>query len=362
MNRLEVTLKRPSELTSGEREAWNTFLDSDPALGSPYFTLEFAECCEEARDDTRIALIRRGGELKAFLPMQTGRLGYVRPLAGPLGDVHGLIAEPGCTLVLQDVMQAARIPVFDFHSALCSQSAFADQALHRDGSWIMDVSEGYDCWLARRKSVSPKYVRNIATRQRRLNEADGGHSFIMADDRPEVLETMIGWKRQQYRETGVFDVFSRAWPRRLLQAILKRQSDRFSGLSSSLNINGEIVAVHIGMASDRMCHYWFPAYNRDAGPMSPGLLLLLEMARTAAVIGHQGVELGPGQYGFKSDLANYQVGLAAGYVTTPSVQGAARKASASMLRALDSGNETGPATWPGKAIRKIDRLAGFYGV
>jgi CelD/BcsL family acetyltransferase involved in cellulose biosynthesis len=360
MNPLEVTIKRPSELTDGERDAWHAFLDADPSLGSPYFALEFAECCEEARSDTRVVLARTHGQIRAFLPIQTGRFGYVRPLAGPLGDVQGLIAEPGYEVRLDAMMRAARIPVYDFQSALSSQSAFAEHAHHRDGSWIMDVSCGIDDWRARRKSVTPKFIRNLSTRERRLQDVEGGHSFIMADARPEAVDALVRWKRQQYQQTGVFDVFSVDWPMRLLRAILKRQSDRFSGVCSTLNINGEIVAVHVGMASDRICHYWFPAYDRDFARMGPGLLLLVEMAKTAAGLGHLGVELGPGAYGFKQDMASYQVGLASGYVATNPVFAAARRASGAMTGTLDVDGKSGPVTWPGKALRKLDRIAGFY--
>lgn len=357
---MNVTLKRPSDLLPAEREAWYAFLDADPALASPYFALEFAECCEEARDDTRVAVIRTGGQIRGFLPMQTGKVGYARPLAGPLGDVQGLIAEPGHDIALADVLAAAGIPVFDFHSALCSQASFARHAHHRDGSWIIDVSDGFDAWLERRKEVAPKFVRNIAMRERRLAQVEGGFNFVMADERPEALETMIRWKSVQYQQTKVFDVFSVEWPRRLLEAILRRQSDRFSGVCSSLNINGEIAAVHVGMASDRMCHFWFPAFNRDFGRMSPGLLLLVEMAKTAAQLGHTGVELGPGEYGFKRDISSYQVGLATGFVASSSLLGMARHASAAMVRAIEAAPIGPPAQWPGKAMRKLDRIAGFY--
>ena len=360
MKRLDVTMKRPSELTSLEKEAWQDFLTHNKALGSPYFAVEFAECCEEARSDTRVMIARKSGQVEAILPFHTGKFGYARPLAGPLGDVHGLICGPDSTASPVDMMQACGIQMFDFHSALASQKPFRDAAESLDGSWLLDLSEGFDAWITRRREVNSKAFRNIRARQRKLDEVDGGYHFVMADTSDEAFETMLRWKREQYKRTGMFDVFSVAWTRRLLEAIRKRESEKFTGLCSSLYVDGKLSAVHFGMASDTVCHYWFPAYDEDMARMSPGLLLLVEMAKTATGLGHQALELGPGKYAFKKDLASYQIGLASGYLSRPSVQTTLRHAAESVTRTVESAPIGRAAYWPAKAARKIGRLAGFY--
>lgn len=360
MTDLAIDFKRPSELSSAETEAWREFVRNDPALRSPYFALDFAECCEEARDDTRVIIARRKGRICGFLPLHTGRFGYARPLGGPLGDVQGVIAEPGEVLPLEALMRGAGLPIFDFHSALLSQSTFRDLPGTRDGSWIMDMSQGYAAWEASRKAVSSRVIKDIRLKRRRLEAAEGGFVFVMADMRPEALDLMYRWKREQYQRTGVFDVFSVDWTRRLVSAILKRQSDTFSGLCSTLYINNEIVGVHVGMASDRLCHYWFPAFNSDFSRLSPGVLLLDEMARTAAAIGHDGVELGPGDYRFKRDLASYQVGLCSGRLMLPSMLAATCRAGSAVANGLEALPIDALSRLSGKAVRKIDRLAGYY--
>ena len=357
---MDVTLRKPSELGQSERQAWCEFVAADPALASPYFALEFAECCEEARSDTRVIVVREKGQIVGFLPLQTGHFGYARPLGGPLGDVHGIVGEPGRDADLHAWLRAAHIGVFEFHGALASQSAFRPDTEARDGSWIVDVSDGFEAWRAQRRSVDSKAMRNVDTRYKRLERVEGGHHFVMADTRPQALDLMIAWKRDQYRQTGVFDVFSVAWTRRLLQAVLRRDGERFFGLCSTLIINDEIAAVHVGMATDRMCHFWFPAYNHDYSRMSPGVVLLVETARTAAAMGQHGVELGPGQFAFKKDLSSYQVGLACGCATTPSLMGTLCRRSVAFEHAVSKAPIGRVAGWPGKALRKIDRLAGFY--
>ena len=127
----------------------------------------------------------------------------------------------------------------------------------------------------------------------------------------------------------------------------------------STQFGDQIIAVHVGMASDRLCHYWFPAFEPDHSRLSPGVLLLVEMARTAGAIGHLGVELGPGDYGFKKDLSSSQTGLVSGRFTTPSLRGGLARSSQALAEAC-SRAPLGPARhWPDKVLRKLGRVTGF---
>jgi CelD/BcsL family acetyltransferase involved in cellulose biosynthesis len=356
---MDVGSKRPSELTQAEREAWRAFVEADPALGSPYFALEFAECCEEARDDTRVLVIRRAGQLIGFLPLHTGRLGYARPLAGPMGDVQGVIAQPGAALDLHAVLRAAALPLFAFHAGLSSQAPFRENAQEIIASWMLDLSEGFDAWEERRRQVDSKAIRTLRGRRRKLEEVEGGHRYVMDETSPEAFDRMVEWKAQQYASTKVFDVFSVAWTRDLLKAVLRRKGEFFSGSCSSLYVNNQLVSVHIGMESNRISHYWFPAYHADYARLSAGVLLLTEAARAAAAKGHLALELGPGDFQFKRDLSSYQLGLARGCIANPSLLTAARSAGMAIERAAE-GAPLGPVSaWPGKLMRKIDRLSGF---
>ena len=347
---MDIGSKRPSELSPAEKQAWRAFVAADEALASPYFAFEFAECCEEARDDTRVLVIRKAGQIIGFLPLHTGKLGYARPLAGPMGDVQGLILEPGVDIDLRAVLRRAGLPLFAFHSALASQKVFHDNADEFRGSWMIDLSEGFDAWEERRGQVVPKAMRTLRSRRRKLDELEGGHRYVMEDSNPEVFDRMLEWKRQQYDSTHVFNVFSVDWTRDLLKAVLRRKGEFFSGSCSS----------HIGMESDRLSHYWFPAYHADYARLSAGVLLLTEAARAAAAKGHLAVELGPGDFQFKRDLSSFQVGLASGCIAHKSLLCATRDAGQALTRAAES-SPLGPIRhWPGKLMRKIDRLSGFY--
>ncbi|MEE2525099.1 GNAT family N-acetyltransferase [Hyphobacterium sp. HN65] len=360
MSRLSAELKKPSELSAAEREAWVSFTDHNDELASPYFRIEFADCCEEVRSDTRVIVGRKADQIAGFLPLQLGKFGYARPLAGPLGDVHGLIVPPGYDADPLDYMRAANVGLLEFHSAAGVRQAWRNHGVVQDGSWICDLASGFDAYVDNRKKMSSSAMRNIRSRQRRLEAMEEGFEYRIEDFRPEVLSTVVAWKREQYRRTGVFDVFSVGWTGKLLAALLAKRSDRFRGTCSTLLIGNKIAAAHIGMASEKLSHYWFPVYDPDHSRVSPGILLLMEILRDAAARGEIGMDLGPGNYRFKEEMGSYQVPLWQGCVMTRSAPCLLRHTADALAEGFERLPVPGLASFPRRAMRKADKLAAFY--
>ncbi len=352
---LNVTAVKTIDLTPAEREAWRSFVAADPALASPYFSLGFLDAVTAARRDTRVLVARQRGGVTAFLPLHPGLMGYGRPLAGPLGDHHGLIAPPGVDLDLVAMLKAGGVGVYSFFGALAGQAPFRRHALTRDGSWVIDLSAGYEAFVEARSSVHPKAFRNLRARRRKLESVEGGFEFRIDDDRPEVLAAALAWKSAQYRRTGVFDAFSVRWTVDLLNNI---KSDDCRLQVSSLEIGARLAAVHVGMRTRQVLHYWFPSYDPEYSAFGPGLALLMEICQAMAAEGVSEVHLGPGDYDFKVQLASWQIGLVSGFAGQGAPLAAQRAA-----RALEHGAERLPlgpvARLPGKAFRRIDLLAGF---
>ncbi|MCH8489266.1 MAG: GNAT family N-acetyltransferase [Oceanicaulis sp.] len=353
---LNVTAVKPNDLTPAEREAWQGFVAADPTLASPYFSLGFLDAVGAARRDTRVLVARERGRVIAFLPLHAGLMGHARPLAGPLGDHHGLIAAPGIDLDLGEMLKAGGVGLFSFYGALAGQAPFRRHAQARDGSWGIDLSRGYDAFVEARASVDPKVFRNLRARRRKLEGAEGGFEFRINDDRPEVLAAALAWKSAQYRRTGVFDAFSVRWTVDLLNNI---KADDCRLQVSSLEIGGQLAAMHVGMRTGRVLHYWFPVYDPEFSSFGPGLALLMEICQAMAADGVEEVHLGPGDYDFKSQLASWQIGLVTGFAGQGAPLAVQRAA-----RALEQSAERLPlgpvARLPGKAFRRIDLLAGFH--
>jgi len=283
---MEVVLRTPEMLSQEERDAWRVFQSGDAALGSPYFSLDFLDAVARVRKDVRVACMRDAGGPAAFLPLHCNGFGHARPLAGPLGDHHGLILRPGARIDLADVLRRAGAGVYDFHGALGSQAAFRRCALETDGSWVIDLARGYDAFIETRAGVEPKAFRNIRSRQRKI-EAEGS-VFRLHDHRPGVFETALAWKSAQYRASRHFDVFSVDWTKNLLRTLVDAPAPGCAGIVSSLEIGGELAAVHVGMRSDTVLHYWFPVYDPKHARFGPGLALLLDLSGDGRRRGERG--------------------------------------------------------------------------
>ena len=67
---LAAEVKRPSELSAGERAAWLGLMAAVPSLRRAFFAPGFAEACEQAHGRARVAVLRRGGETVGFFPFQ----------------------------------------------------------------------------------------------------------------------------------------------------------------------------------------------------------------------------------------------------------------------------------------------------
>lgn len=353
---MQVVLRTPEMLSGDERAAWAAFQNGDAALASPYFSASFMDAVARVRRDVRVICAHDAQGPAAFLPLHASGFGHARPLGGPLGDHHGLIARPGCEIDLVDLLRRSGVGVFDFHGALGSQAAFKSHALTTDGSWVIDLSQGYDAFVETRSAVEPKAFRNIRSRRRKIDEA--GAVFRLKDTRPGVFENALGWKSEQYRVSHHFDVFSVDWTRNLLSDLIENPQHGCAGLMSSLEIDGELAAVHVGMRSGSVLHYWFPVYDPKFAKFGPGLALLMEICQAVSADGVTEVHLGPGVYDFKAHLSSWQMPLVSGYAGA-GFPALVRGAAAAIERGAEHLPLGRASHWPGKAFRRIDAMTSF---
>ena len=179
------------------------------------------------------------------------------------------------------------------------------------------------------------WLRELRRKGRKLERENGELSFQHHSDDPAALETLLGWKSEQYARTGTVNVLKHDWVREVLRKVHEAQSAEFQGVLSVLLADGQPVAAHLGMRSGSTLHYWFPSYDPAVGRCSPGLLLLLRLAESAQLAGVETFDLGTGDYDYKRRLSNRVDVLAKGTVDTPSLRAAAvrmRRKAKSLIR------------------------------
>lgn len=340
------------ELTENDRELWSRFQDADPALASPYFSLGFAEAVETVRPGVRALRARQDGQPVAYWPMRRGLFGTARPIAGPMDDLHGLIADPSIALNLTTEMLRQHIGGYAFTALPFSQRRHGLHGQIGDGNQVIDLSAGYEAWLAARSEASSSFRREHRKVCALLDRADIEVRHDLADH--SCLDRLIHLKSVAYARAGHFDLFTLPWPRALLETLLASDQNAARGILSILSINGETAAICYSLRSQTCLHYWFPVYEAQHAKAKPGLALLFSLTDWAAREGLTELHLGRGGDQYKRHLASWMAPVRGGTLSLAPPQKLATRITdwsqriEGRHRLLDL---------PAKACRKLDRAA-----
>jgi len=316
------------ELDHGLLAAWRSMQEREPRFANPYFCPEFTRAVAAVRADVRVVVIENDGRPVGFFPHQRAAFGRCSPAGGPLSDYHGVVAAPGAQWRVEELMRAARLATWSFDHLVDPSGRFASYVSAGASSPQMDVD---------RTVIPPDFARKA----RKLGREIGEVSFELHSTDPAILETLITWKRAQYIRTANPDVFAVRWTAELLRKLMAAQSATFAGVCSVLRAGGRPVAVHAGMRSRSMLHWWFPAYDPEFGRYSTGIILLLRLAEALREAGIGTLDLGKGDASYKSAFMTHAADLREGRVEMPSLLAAARR------------------FFPPRAIRRLERAWRF---
>jgi CelD/BcsL family acetyltransferase involved in cellulose biosynthesis len=308
-----VTVLNPLQLSSRHLDAWSNIQRSDPILESPFFRPEFTLAVAAVRPDVAVAVL---GDLEApvaFFPFQrNGRVG--RPVGGKLSDYQGVIASRGASWDAKDLVRASGLSVWDFDHLLVAQDPFREFHRVTDASPYLELSDGFEAYRKTLRKSGVEELNATLRKGRKLEREVGPVRLDVRCTDTAVLKRLIEWKSAQYRRTRVTDVFAHGWTVNVVERILAQQSDSFAGALSVLYAGDDIVAAHMGMLSNGVLHWWFPAYDVKFGQYSPGRLLLAELAKAAQSHGIRRIDLGRGAEDYKARSMSGSIPVAVGSV------------------------------------------------
>jgi len=349
--KVSIRVLKPSELTGDLLAVWSALQRDDPEADSPYFRPEFTLAVADVRHDVRVAVIETPDGPAGFFPFQPSRLGAGRPVGGRLSDYHGLIARPGLALTSGQLLRGCGLRSWAFDHLPASQAIFADGRIATGESPWLDLSAGFDAYLADRRAAGASDVKAVPAKTRKIERDHGPVRVDLASDDQVAFDTLLRWKSAQYRSTGLSDVFAYEWTSRLLRRIWADRSEAFSGGMSTLYVGDRLVAAHFWMRSYGTLHSWFPGYDEEFSRYSPGSLLLYEMARLGSAAGVAKIDLGKGAERYKLAFANAGRTLAEGTVSRSRLS---RQVDSSW-RSLRDWLKTGPLSQPAQASAKALR-------
>jgi CelD/BcsL family acetyltransferase involved in cellulose biosynthesis len=315
---VNVSVCRPSELGVREIATWHS-LQHACGLDNPFLSPEFACDVDAVSTSARVAVVDDGGDIVGFLPFTSGRLRSATGIGGRLANCQAFVCSPAAALPIGEVVRRAGISVFGFHALVPPSGPAADLSTRRVDALTIDLSGGYDQYLATAHR-SGKFIKEIERKSRRLErEHPGAVRFEFAAADRSSLACLLRWKSAQYRRSGRPDIVSQPRVVELVDRLVSRTDASLSGCVSSLSIDDRVVAVDVSLRSATVFAGWLTSYDVAMAKWSPGAVATLRLIEAAPAAGLRTLDLATGDETFKQRLANSSIELASGWVGGPSV-------------------------------------------
>jgi len=311
MTNPQLSVQRFIDLGESELQAWNRLVEEYPSNRRAFLSPAYCRAVASHFPDVRVLVFRAAGQSVAFLPIQSGegllKLGGVHePVGGVMADYFGLVAKPGFSPQIAEVLKQSRINAIAFTHLDETQSAFGLTGEQpRIGLRTHIAGSGKDFWDSLR-AIDKKLVNDTERRERKLLTECGALSFELNSSNPEAdLEELIQLKQSQYDRTG-----KRGAPlfedrnMNLLRTLRGNMDPSCTGLLSILRVNGELVAAHFGLKCHEILHFWFPVYAVRFHSYSPGRILFKYVVHEGAAQGIRIIDRGEGDTPAKRDFAN----------------------------------------------------------
>ncbi len=356
---MHVIVRHFDELTAAQLDTWAQFQQAEAALESPYFRPEFTRCVASVRNDVRVAVLSQHGQPAGFFPFQLAARRVARPVAARLSDYQGVICRPGLAFDAAELIRRCGLSAWHFDHLIASQQPF--QPFHRltDLSPQLDLSGGWDAYCGSLRKSGADELRQTLRKARKLDRELGPLRFELHAADPGLLDLLVDWKSQQYRRTRVMDVFAFEWTVELLRAVVACQDESFAGLLSVLFCGDRPVAMHLGMRSFGVLHWWFPSYDWELARYSPGRVLLVQLIKTAAASGIRTIDLGRGVAPYKARAMSSAVRVAEGSVDLRPLARRLRHGWANTKDWIRSSPIYGPTRVPARILYQVREWMAF---
>lgn len=311
---MKVTVVAGDRLTNQHLALWEEVLRANTRLDSPFFRPEYVQAASAARNDVSVGIVETEAGVAGFFPFQCGRRNIGQPVGRPLSDFQAAIISSATELDARAMVRGCGLAGWNFDHLLAEQQPFHGYHRVTVPSPFMDLSRGFEAYEEGLRDGARKRFSGIRQMKRVAGRRVGPVRFELHSTDNRVFNRLIEWKTAQYNRTNTFNVFGLPWVMTLLERIRDSQDGAFSGILSALYFGDRLAAVHFGMRSRNVLHYWFPAYDTDLARYSPGLICLLEMAREGALTGILRIDLGKGSEQYKQRLMSGAINVSEGEV------------------------------------------------
>ncbi len=312
-----VSIAHPSELAAAELHSWQAMQRATATLQNPFLSADFTLAVGRVRPNARVAVLEQDQGVAGFLPYEVKGLGIGKAIGSGLSDCQGLIHQPDLEWEPKAFLRASGLAVWEFDHLAGSQLGWFPEHARRSPSPIMDLSDGYEAYLERRRQASKKIVKTTFAKQRKMAREVGEVRFDFDVRDLDVLHTLMDWKSGQYARLLEYDRFDDPRTVRLVEDLFATRTPECSGTLSVLYVCDRPIAAHFGLRSASVLACWFPAYDAALARYSPGLLLHFMMAEAAAARGIRYLDLGKGHSEYKESIKSGDLEVAEGWIERP---------------------------------------------
>ncbi len=283
---------------------WLALTERAPDCSSPFLHPAYAQTLGNVRPGVEVAVITKDGEAVGFLPFERSAGGIGRSIGARLCDRSGAVVRPGVDWNVEEVARAAGLKILRLSNVSLDEAAFRPYFGVRAIAPYIDLTDGYEAYRTANIQAGSGTMKRVDRRSRKLEGMHGPLRLVWHDTEDVVLETLLRWKAKQRQASNSPNVFDLPWARQLLAWLRLPRTDDFGGVLTALYSGDTLCAAHFGIRSRRVLHYWLAAYDEEMGRCSPGLLLLMRMAKEAAERGFARLDLGPGDEGYKVHISS----------------------------------------------------------
>ncbi len=337
---MQLESKPFASLDATEHSHWRSlFLNSD-TLWNPFLHPAFAAVADRVWGEVQVLSLCDENDRRGFFAFQQDRWGNARPLAEGLNEHQAVVCDEGLNWSGRELLKAAGLRSLRFDHLNGEQAERMGGWISRSGgSPYADLSQGFEHYLEQRKRAGSSTLKETARKHRKLEREVGATQFVWDDRSDEAFESLIEWKQQQHVRTGVVDLFARNDIVDFLNQVRSIDEREMKAHLSSLRVDGQLCAVHLGLYSQSVGHLWYPAYCDTFSRFSPGMILFLAMMEQMAENGVQLFDFGPGPQRYKQSLRSSDLPVCIGVVDRNGakvvVRKAATQAKKSLKRALE---------------------------
>lgn len=352
---LKIIVKKPRELTDGEKKTWMELRASNPALYSPYFHVDYTCLLGNLRDDTHVVIASQNDTPISFFPFQgpqSSSGGFARPIGAPMTDYHGFIEAENTQINHLDILRSAGIGALHYSAMVGQNEDIANFHQEQNPLCLIDLTDGPESWRATRSKSYRSGLKSNRRRIRRADEEFGSRRFDYCSQDKTAFDQLIEWKKERFTETGLYDVLSANWT----SGLLKQLWNKTDGLRCDLHVlyfADKIAAMDLGLTDGDVFHSWIVAYNPEFHVYSPGSQLLEALIDEASNLGYTRIDLGAETDSYKSVYAAQDYFARSGFLP---VGGTAAKLS-KLYGAAEKFGEKSLRDLPGKLRRRYTQIA-----